>query len=716
MKNITTTLSKGLGFIGLFGLVLGAFLTPVSKVEAQAVSGWMIVTPSNICSGESTQLKWATSDATSITISPGIGSVAPSGERTISPTQTTTYTMTISNSAGGYNQGTATVTVTGSCTPPPPVTHLPTVSLSANPSSVAYNGSSTLTWNSTNATSCNATSGTNGWSGLKATSGTFNTGALTNTTSYGITCTNSAGNASDSTTVTVGGQPVNNPTVNLTANPSSISSGESSIVTWSSANATSCTGTFGTNGWTGLKATSGSFHTGSLYGSTTFGITCTNNSGSASDSATVFVGTVVNNPNVTTYAASNISTNSATLNGFVTGGNSSTNAWFQWGTSFSNLFNSTNQQYQGSGSSNFSAPIFGLSPNTTYYFRAAAQGNGGTVYGNTLSFTTTNNFVVPPQPSVNITADSTNLAYNGATFIRWNSSNATTCIASGGSLGWSGAKSTGPASFYTGAMTGSRTFVITCTGIYGSATDSVTVTVRPRVIVIGTTPAPIPTQSSLLIVTSSVDRNQPILPTIDNTMPRPGDEINYTISYRNVGNASLTNLNLQIVLPAEVDYMFSTPSNPSVFGQTLMFNLGTLRANTEGQVTVRVRVRENIAPGTVLNFPATLTYTDANGQPQSVSANVTAEVFRDGESKGVFLGANVFGAGFLPGNLFGWLLLIILILLLVLLAKYLFGRDNNRYVLAAAPSPHDHNNGYNTHSVNNGHGTTTERTTTTTHN
>ena len=173
---------------------------------------------------------------------------------------------------------------------------------------------------------------------------------------------------------------------------------------------------------------------------------------------------------------------------------------------------------------------------------------------------------------------------------------------------------------------------------------------------------------------SSIDRNQPIIPTLDNSRPRPGDEINYTVTYQNVGTASVTNAVLQMNLPFEVDYVFSNPSNPTISGNTLIFNLGTIRPNTQGVVTVRVRVRDDIRPGTNLNFPATLTYIDPSGIPQSVSANVTAQVWDEESQSFINLGANVFGTDFFPDNIFGWLLLILLILALIMLVKYLFSQ------------------------------------------
>jgi hypothetical protein len=69
----------------------------------------------------------------------------------------------------------------------------PTASLSAAPTTLPSGGTSTLTWSSTNATSCTASGG---WSGTKATSGTESTGALTSSTSYSLTCMGTGGTSS----------------------------------------------------------------------------------------------------------------------------------------------------------------------------------------------------------------------------------------------------------------------------------------------------------------------------------------------------------------------------------------------------------------------------------------------------------------------------------------------------------------------------------------
>ena len=98
-------------------------------------------------------------------------------------------------------------------------------------------------------------------------------------------------------------------------------------------------------------------------------------------------------PTVTTIAASNVTSVSATFNGSANPNGYATNGWFRWGLSnvaCSSLPNVTSLQPLGSGAAavNYNQAISGLSPSTPYYFCAAASNSGGTSYGNVLSFTT----------------------------------------------------------------------------------------------------------------------------------------------------------------------------------------------------------------------------------------------------------------------------------------------------------------------------------------
>jgi hypothetical protein len=76
-----------------------------------------------------------------------------------------------------------------------PTTPAPTISFSASPTSVTAGQAATLTWNSTNATSCSASGA---WSGSQPTSGSASTGALNQASTYTLTCTGTGGNANAS--------------------------------------------------------------------------------------------------------------------------------------------------------------------------------------------------------------------------------------------------------------------------------------------------------------------------------------------------------------------------------------------------------------------------------------------------------------------------------------------------------------------------------------
>ena len=79
----------------------------------------MSASPTTITTGAASTLTWSSTNATSVSINQGIGAVALSGTRSVSPASTTTYTVTATNAAGSVT-ATATVTTTASSDTTPP--------------------------------------------------------------------------------------------------------------------------------------------------------------------------------------------------------------------------------------------------------------------------------------------------------------------------------------------------------------------------------------------------------------------------------------------------------------------------------------------------------------------------------------------------------------------------------------------------------------------
>lgn len=154
-------------------------------------------TPDTITQGNSSILTWTVQGATSVTIDQGIGSVAVTGARTVSPVGSTVYTLIATNDAGSVPAA-VQITVSAPIPIPVPAMDLPNISyFSASPTSILNGNSSTLSWSVSNASSV-VISGI----GAVGTSGSYVVSPTT-TTAYTLTATNPAGWSYATTAVTV---------------------------------------------------------------------------------------------------------------------------------------------------------------------------------------------------------------------------------------------------------------------------------------------------------------------------------------------------------------------------------------------------------------------------------------------------------------------------------------------------------------------------------
>jgi peptidoglycan-associated lipoprotein len=74
-------------------------------------------TPTVVQRSQSSTLRWTSTNATSLMVAPGIGTVAPEGTTTVSPTDSITYTITATGPAGTA-EASAHITVTTAAAPP----------------------------------------------------------------------------------------------------------------------------------------------------------------------------------------------------------------------------------------------------------------------------------------------------------------------------------------------------------------------------------------------------------------------------------------------------------------------------------------------------------------------------------------------------------------------------------------------------------------------
>lgn len=365
-------------------------------------------------------------------------------------------------------------------------------------------------------------------------------------------------------------------------------------------------------------------------------------------------------PDVTTNSAYNVTSNSVSLDGYVTPNGVNTTAWFEYaGASTScngsgydtvnadlGLGKAASQQYISSNGTNkvdLNYSLTNLQANTCYAYRVVAQNNSGTTNGAIMSFKTS--------------AVETGLAYgspvvvtNSAILVHETSAEITGTVTPNNleTSAWfelsedskleSGTIKIEPASIGSGSnevpiwsiranLTLGTTYYFRAVAqnsygspIYGTI-NSFTTKAIPVVSVPATPSTPAsnsaPAQTSLPAQASSVqtvpaNKLLSLDAEFNNNNPKPGKEIIYAINYENTSNSDIANAVLKVTLPNEASYKDSSFANVSQDGNVVSFKIGNVAAKSSGIVSIKIKITD-LAKAESLKFNIAVSYS-ANGK------------------------------------------------------------------------------------------------------
>ena len=522
----------------------------VTVVEEDEPTCSIYANPETITQGNYSNLNWSSSNATSCYASNAwSGNKSLSGNQSVSPSSTSTYTLTCYNSNSGHSDTCSTTVAVNDILQP-------SCSIYASPSSITSGNSSNLTWSANNASYCYAS---NAWSGNKSISGSQSVWPTYDST-YTLVCYNSNGySATCSTNVDV--NDYSQPSCSIYASPSSITQGNYSNLNWSSSNATSC---YASNAWSGNKSLSGN-QSVSPSSTSTYTLTCYNSNSGHSDtcSTTVAVNDILQ-PSCSIYASPSS----------ITSGNSSNLTWSANNASYCYASNA----WSGNKSISGSQSVWPTYDST--YTLVCYNSNG---YSATCSTNVDVNDY--SQPSCSIYASPSSITQGNYSNLNWSSSNATSCYASNA---WSGNKSLSGNQSVSPSST--STYTLTCQNSNSGYSGTCSATIYVETVYNN------PNLSIEKLVRNVTNSN----PSFYNSVSaNPGDEIEFLIRVASIGTSSAYNVKVKDILPSDMTYVSGSTTIDGVYASdgiiSNWISIGNIPQGSSKDIKFRARVSSSVA-------------------------------------------------------------------------------------------------------------------------
>jgi hypothetical protein len=413
----------------------------------------------------------------------------------------------------------------------------------------------------------------------------------------------------------------------------------------------------------------------------------------------------IDNPDVETQSANNIDDDRATLRGELTddGGDDNLDVWFEWGTSSSNLNNDADAGSVDDDGDDFSKSITGLNDDTRYYFRACAENEEGIRCGNVLDFRTDNqdNQIItdgndlPTVQTLSVIQTGSNFGTvdgfynaNGCSVDTWfeygtSQSNLNRSTVRAGHGNGSGSMAQGITGLAANTTYFYRAVAENCEGrrngqILSFRTQSGNgVTVPPAVINTNTN------NTNTVFVGGGGSSFIRLMITNNQDTARPGEELTYDVTWENISGRTLSDLVLEVNLPKVLRIDNIEDGEIDRTANSVVIEISELQPREIGETSIDVISRANLTDGDPVVARAIMAFENPTTQATENAIAYDSDEFNRNSSG---LGAFLFGVGFFPTTLVGWLLLLLVILGIYLLARrFMSDRGVGTVTNAATP-------------------------------
>jgi uncharacterized repeat protein (TIGR01451 family) len=189
-----------------------------------------------------------------------------------------------------------------------------------------------------------------------------------------------------------------------------------------------------------------------------------------------------------------------------------------------------------------------------------------------------------------------------------------------------------------------------------------------------------------------------------------GKEVKYNLSYKNTSNLNLENGVVKITIPAEMEYVSSKMGEYDKNTNTLLIDLGNIKAGEQDAFDIVLKVKEGVQIGKTLVVSSLVSYEMLDENGKSISdENTTYDISTVSEyTKDQSVVADKKNqakedVGFFGGWLFKTLVSIILFIILFILGKNIYNKIRERRYQNMVLGNSDHNSHHDFHAAPNTH-------------
>lgn len=162
---------------------------------------------------------------------------------------------------------------------------------------------------------------------------------------------------------------------------------------------------------------------------------------------------------------------------------------------------------------------------------------------------------------------------------------------------------------------------------------------------------------------------------------RNGRSVTYDIAWENLTNTTLRNLVLEINFPGQMTILDTDRGAIEAKKSAVIYQIATLSGREKGEMSVSGEIDSGMKDGDPVVAQAIMAFENPKTSATENAIAYDADTYSIG---GTVLGASLFGIGFLPGSLAGWLLILLIILLIVLIVRH-FWHPNQTNVTVQQP-------------------------------